>query len=213
MKATTLGREVAFMADDTARQPRKRKRQYFDATCDVCGGTFRASRRDAKVCSERCHRALRRARQKANPVRKAKLQEQRHQWYLKNREAALERARQQRLRKPYQARASRHGVAEWLPLFTALWEAQDGKCYLCGDPFELERDRPVHLDHDHDCCPPQRSCWICRRGLACKWCNRLAGFARDDPDRLRLIANNLERAKAGVRMRMAEAQGVLFLVS
>jgi hypothetical protein len=39
------------------------------------------------------------------------------------------------------------------------------------------------------------------------------GHIKDDPDRLRRMADNLERANAGVRQRWAEAEGVLFLAS
>ena len=84
--------------------------------------------------------------------------------------------------------------ADWDILFEGLWSAQDGKCYLCGDPLDRDEARAIHLDHDHRCCPLGRSCERCRRGLACKVCNRLVGWVQDDFEKLRRIATNLEQA-------------------
>lgn len=86
----------------------------------------------------------------------------------------------------------------------AMWQAQGGRCYLCGD--ELPLDKAV-IDHDHRCCPRRRnqswSCPDCRRGLACHPCNLIVGHAGDDPDRLRRIAAALEPANLAVTQRLA----------
>jgi hypothetical protein len=85
--------------------------------------------------------------------------------------------------------------------FARLWEGQRGCCYLCGD--ELSRvSKQVHIDHDHSCCPPHRSCARCRRGLACQACNAAIGYAKDDPDRMERIATSLRHAKAAARDRI-----------
>jgi hypothetical protein len=85
----------------------------------------------------------------------------------------------------------RHGLTpgQW----AAIWTSQGGRCYLCRDPLPEDR-RHVHIDHDHRCCPPGRSCSRCRRGLACGACNHLVGHGKDDPARIRRIARNLGRA-------------------
>lgn len=57
-------------------------------------------------------------------------------------------------------------VEDWEILF----RAQDGKCKLCG-----EGDRPLHVDHDHRCCPAIQTCGACVRGLLCSPCNRFLG--------------------------------------
>jgi Recombination endonuclease VII len=106
-------------------------------------------------------------------------------------------------------RGAAHGT-DWVQLVETLARQQDGLCYLCGDPLQHNKPNAVHLDHDHRCHPTSRSCAICRRGLACNNCNVLIGRALDDPDRLRRIADNLERALAEVDQRMAEADGQLF---
>jgi hypothetical protein len=109
------------------------------------------------------------------------------EYYARNREADL--ARSQKWRHdltPY----------EW----AAILRSQDGQCYLCGR--DLTSLKPV-MDHDHRCCEGNRSCRVCRRGIACDDCNRAIGFAGDDPDRLRRMANALEAAQREVKEQKA----------
>jgi hypothetical protein len=82
----------------------------------------------------------------------------------------------------------------------AMLDAQDGCCYLCGDPLTFDA---AVIDHDHDCCPPPKTCPTCRRGLACLACNSIIGLARDDPARLLRIAANLETVLPAVKARIA----------
>jgi hypothetical protein len=85
-----------------------------------------------------------------------------------------------------------------------MWDAQLGRCYLCREPLNPEK---AVIDHDHGCCPENASCSYCRRGLACHACNMLIGLARDDPDRLALIAVNLRAAvTAGLERAVAKPQ-------
>ena len=84
--------------------------------------------------------------------------------------------------------------------FTEMRNAQNGCCYLCGDPLSHE---DTNVDHDHSCCPSGKSCRYCRRGLACTRCNTLIGLAGDDPELLRRIAANLEPALKAARTRIA----------
>lgn len=149
--------------------------------------------------------------------------EYRRAYYLKNRDRILRERREFRARNrdrlreedrrrhdPEQMRAWRlyfkHGMRaeDWL----ALCEAQDGRCYLCGD----ELPQAAVIDHDHSHCPAEQSCRICRRGLACANCNSSIGLASDDPERLRRMADALEAAQAAVVERKAQAceQDTLF---
>ena len=100
----------------------------------------------------------------------------------------------------------RHGLqwGDW----DAMWDAQGGLCYLCGDELITGS---VHLDHDHRCCAKGRSCKFCHRGITCSRCNQLVGLADDDPDRLRRIADNLEIAlkDADARLALKPLQGTL----
>ena len=97
----------------------------------------------------------------------------------------------------------KHGMT--LEQWAALWESQDGRCYLCRGPMSKEltgKDGAV-IDHDHACCGSDKSCRFCRRGLACRLCNLVIGCAGDDPARLRLIADNLEAAMQSLTVRQA----------
>lgn len=72
---------------------------------------------------------------------------------------------------------------------TAIAIAQDG-CAICGRP-----DPGGHgwtIDHDRNCCPGDQSCADCRRGVLCTWCNTALGYAADDPEVLRRMADYLE---------------------
>ena len=64
--------------------------------------------------------------------------------------------------------------------YDAMLANQGGACAIC-----LE-DRPLNVDHDHSCCPGERSCGKCVRGLLCRRCNyTILGAAKDDPELLR----------------------------
>lgn len=94
----------------------------------------------------------------------------------------------------------------------AIWQAQGGRCYLCGAELPLSA---AVIDHDHRCCPRTQhtsySCPDCRRGLSCHPCNLIVGHADDDPNRLRRIADALEAANLGVTQRLASRpQATLF---
>jgi hypothetical protein len=122
-----------------------------------------------------------------------KIRDRHRRW----REANPEKVRESNHRGPkrdrnYHLRSS-HGLypEDW----EALRAAQDGLCYLCGDPLPDDPAK-VATDHDHRCsCGPKSSCRACRRGLAHPECNTIIGMAGDDPARLRRIAANLAQAQ------------------
>jgi len=90
---------------------------------------------------------------------------------------------------PSQARLQRHRMtlADW----NDLWALQEGKCYLCQVSFSSDI-MAVHIDHDHRCCGPLRSCYLCLRGLACARCNWVIGMVEEDAELLKRIALYLE---------------------
>lgn len=79
-----------------------------------------------------------------------------------------------------------------------LLAEQDGCCYLCGEPLDLDKPRTIHVDHDHSCCRGARSCGNCVRGLACEPCNKAIGLFGDDPERMMRAAEHLAVANARV---------------
>lgn len=209
-------------ADDAARKEQQREynRQYREA--------------NAEKIKER-----KRQRYLANRER---VSEYNRQYYAANREAVLAQARKYgtenadaikaRKRRDYAAnpgkakayhaeRSARgvyrlrhleqtHGidVSDWFE----LWDAQEGRCYLCGNDLD-PAPRKTHVEHFHGCAAhgPVKSCRHCRRGLACSRCNRLIGMAGDDPEFLRKIADRLEAANRDVAERQLRAPQQLTL--
>jgi hypothetical protein len=126
-------------------------------------------------------------------------------WKARNREKVRAYEREQRVTNGEAIRARfmhwTHGLRpeDW----ATLWDAQGGKCYLCGR--ELTQDKHTHVDHDHSHCAANRSCHICQRGLACKDCNTAIGLVGEDPARLRRMADALEAAHLAFEQRKAAA--------
>lgn len=55
---------------------------------------------------------------------------------------------------------------------------QDMHCSLCGAKLKLNSKSPAHrpqIDHDHACCPGQKGCSKCVRGILCMACNLRLG--------------------------------------
>ena len=82
----------------------------------------------------------------------------------------------------------------------ALWLRlmADPTCPLCGVDLVTpvvnrsgKYQALLAVDHDHGCCPGERSCGKCVRGLVCRDCNAMLGLARDNADSLRRAASYL----------------------
>ena len=102
------------------------------------------------------------------------------------REANPERHRDNHLR-------WRHGIST-LELAQLIVD-QGGVCKICSGPISLEGKRGFAVDHDHECCPGNRSCGKCIRGVLCSNCNIGIGNLGDDPERLRAAADYLDTWK------------------
>lgn len=72
---------------------------------------------------------------------------------------------------------------------------EQGGCAICGSLNPGPKGWVV--DHDRSCCPGDRSCADCRRGILCNFCNTAMGYAKDSPEVLRRMADYLE---LGVRL-------------
>lgn len=133
-----------------------------------------------------------------------KLRVQARRKYRANPDAVSERVNRWRDKNPGYARdwhlLRHHGLAG--AAFMAMWEAQERRCYLCHRDLDMDA---AFVEHWHGCPghSPETSCRFCWRGLAHHACNIIAGAACDDPDLLRIIADNLERANADVAARQA----------
>jgi hypothetical protein len=83
-----------------------------------------------------------------------------------------------------------------LDAYQAMLEQQGGTCAICEKP---PRDgRRLAVDHDHACCPGDKSCGACVRGLLCTTCNSWLGFYENESWRTRAqwyLAREIARRK------------------
>lgn len=64
-------------------------------------------------------------------------------------------------------------------------------------PGQRRRGALLTVDHDHACCPGDRSCGRCVRGFLCVYCNSAAGMLGDDAVRAQMLADYLQRTRDG----------------
>lgn len=145
-------------------------------SCHVSEGVARAAADPEK------HNARSKAWREANPKK----------W------VATVRAWQQRNPEKVEANVKRY---QYKIDFNRMWEAQGGLCSCCGTPMDRggRGKTSVCVDHDRSCCPGRKSCGKCVRGLIHWSCNLVLGYARDNPEVLRLAADYLERSRSQVQ--------------
>jgi len=68
---------------------------------------------------------------------------------------------------------------------------EQGGCKICNISLPEEGGK-WYLDHDHECCPSNTSCEKCRRGILCRDCNLMLGFAKDNIETLKKSIEYLE---------------------
>lgn len=93
----------------------------------------------------------------------------------------VEKIRERRLRKF-------HGLT--LDRYNELSRLQLNGCASC-----LEKVSKLHIDHDHKCCPQNKSCSKCRRGLLCGNCNKALGLLMDDLGKIESLLKYLRKFK------------------
>lgn len=67
--------------------------------------------------------------------------------------------------------------------YDEMLSKQDFKYAICPTTH-MEANRPLYVDHDHDCCPGQSCCGKCIRGLLCDECNKALGHFKDSSESL-----------------------------
>ena len=63
--------------------------------------------------------------------------------------------------------------------YAEMLAEQGGVCWICQQPPSDKHK--LHVDHDHTCCPGEKSCGKCVRALLCNHCNRGLAAFMDDP--------------------------------
>jgi hypothetical protein len=64
-------------------------------------------------------------------------------------------------------------------------------CPACGRPIPTRRG--WNIDHDHDCCPGEKCCGKCIRGLLCAKCNTALGDVNDSIEHLQKLITYLQK--------------------
>lgn len=82
-------------------------------------------------------------------------------------------------KRDHRAERLRHKYKMTPAQYDAMWEAQGRGCYLCGSDVNPE------IDHDHRCCPGEKTCGNCIRGILCRTCNTVLGRISDSIEWLR----------------------------
>lgn len=76
--------------------------------------------------------------------------------------------------------------------YSELEKSQNGVCKICGNK-DYKR---LSVDHDHSCCPGEKTCGNCTRGLLCSRCNRALGSVNDD---VKLLQTMIEYLNGNIR--------------
>ena len=75
--------------------------------------------------------------------------------------------------------------------YNQMFQEQEGRCKICSK-HQIDLPRSLSVDHDHNCCPGDKSCGNCIRGLICDRCNHGLGHFQDDPELLQKAINYLK---------------------
>jgi hypothetical protein len=108
--------------------------------------------------------SLSQKRYRQKPEVKERMRVYRREWARKHRKSATSQ-KDVNLKQNY-------GIT--LAKFDKMFDAQNGKCAICGNVFESRDGRGVHVDHDHKTGT--------LRDLLCNHCNHMIGHAMENPE-------------------------------
>lgn len=78
--------------------------------------------------------------------------------------------------------------------YEEILESQGGGCAICLHQPEPDGKR-FPVDHDRLCCPGDKSCGLCVRGILCPGCNTGIGFLRESREIMLSAIEYLESHK------------------
>lgn len=149
----------------------------------MCGETketefYKANKSKCKTCLKKYNKE----RLQSPEIKKRQLEKQKN-WRQdpKNKEAKKRKDRDCYLKRT-------HNIS--LDKFEAILYIQGGGCAICGSNFPGRNS--FHVDHDHFCCPGEKTCGNCVRGLLCENCNHGLGNLKDDVKILKKAIEYLE---------------------
>jgi len=123
---------------------------------------------------------------------KCKQQKHRTEYYLLHKfckDCAIKASneRYQRLKKADPDWLKYRGIANRYKLTKEQHQELVSKgCGICGT-----HEGTLVIDHDHSCCPTERCCGKCVRGVLCKNCNLVLGRSKDSQEILQRAINYL----------------------
>lgn len=168
--------------------------------CSKCGAEkslsefYRVANSDRlRSACKACVNGANLARQAANPE---KYNARTKAWREKNPGRTTANIRAWQIRNPERHKANIYWTGYRID-FAAVWDSQKGLCACCGKQMlrEGKESTSVVADHDRRCCPDQKSCGRCFRGLIHRNCNLVLGYAQDAPVVLRSAVEFLVRWK------------------
>lgn len=77
-----------------------------------------------------------------------------------------------------------------LEQYNEIFKSQNSVCAICKQPPK-DGER-LNVDHDHACCPGEKTCGKCIRGLLCRNCNHGIGNFKDNSSVIRESANYVD---------------------
>lgn len=104
-------------------------------------------------------------------------------WVNNHRSCRACRKENQRKQRPIQ----KYGLT-WEQLDVKVEE--QGGCGVCKRPLSRKE---YQVDHDHSCCPEEKTCGLCVRGVVCSLCNKGLGNFKDNIQLLRAAIEYIEK--------------------
>ncbi len=85
----------------------------------------------------------------------------------------------------------RYGLTQ--EIYDHMLRNQNYSCAICST--HIDEAKMLVVDHDHLCCPGEKTCGLCIRSLLCSACNTGLGLFRDNVELLRRAYEYLENFK------------------
>jgi len=187
-----LAKQREWYAANKEEQRKKHKEWYEKNRDKVCEKQKEDRLKNPEKYKERSKKLYRKHREKRleyhkkyNAKNKDKIAKRRKEYYYKNKSKYNERSSTYRKNNPDKVWKT---YLQWTYNMTTkdykiLILSQRSKC-VCGQSFtELPRKK-IHIDHDHATGKV--------RGILCDSCNHTIGMAKENPKRLRRLADYLE---------------------